>query len=186
MNTRYVGDITYLPLTGGKFLYLATVIDLASRRLTGWAISDHMRAELVTDALAAAERCRGSLTGAVLHTDHGAQYTSRAFADACRQAGVIQSMSAVGSSADNALAESFKATCKRETLQGRSAWADEREARLDLFRRLHHYNTRRRDSSLGQHSPITYETAFATTATNLAPAAYPVSKIPGQGPCDRP
>ncbi|MFG2387179.1 IS3 family transposase [Streptomyces avermitilis] len=186
VNTRYVGDITYLPLTGGKFLYLATVIDLASRRLTGWAISDHLRAELVTDALAAAERCRGSLTGAVLHTDHGAQDTSRAFADACRQAGVIQSMSAVGSSADNALAESFKATCKRETLQGRRAWADEREARLDLFRRLHHYNTRRRDSSLGQHSPITYETAFATTATNLAPAAYPVSKIPGQGPCDRP
>lgn len=118
VNTRYVGDITYLPLTGEKFLHLGTVIDLASRRLTGWAISDHMRAELVTDALAAAERCGGSFTGAVPHTDHGAQYTSRAFADACRQAGVIQSMSAVGRSADNALAESFNATCKRETPPG--------------------------------------------------------------------
>ncbi len=171
VNTKYVGDITYLPLTGGKFLYLATVIDLASRRLAGWAIADHMRAELVTAALAAAERCRGGLAGAVLHTDHGAQYTSRAFADACRQAGVIQSMSAVGSSADNALAESFNATCKRETLKGRSAWADEREARLDLFRWLHRYNTRRRHSSLGQRSPIAYETALDTTSTTLAPAA---------------
>ncbi|WP_406326791.1 IS3 family transposase [Streptomyces sp. NBC_00203] len=169
--TKYVGDITYLPLAGGKFLYLATVIDLASRRLAGWAIADHMRAELVTDALAAAERCRGSLAGAVIHTDHGAQYTSRAFADACRRAGVIQSMSAVGSSADNALAESFNATCKRETLQGRSVWADEREARLDLFRWLHRYNTRRRHSSLGQRNPIAYETALDTTSTTLAPAA---------------
>lgn len=120
-NTKYVGDITYLPLDGGKFLYLATVIDLASRRLAGWAIADHMRTDLVVDALAAAERCRGSLAGAVIHTDHGAQYTSRAFADACRKAGVRQSMSAIGSSADNALAESFNATFKRETLQGRKA-----------------------------------------------------------------
>ncbi|MBX7553190.1 IS3 family transposase [Streptomyces sp. NPDC004232] len=171
VNTKYVGDITYLPLAGGKFLYLATVIDLASRRLAGWAIADHMRADLVTDALAAAERCRGSLAGAVMHTDHGAQYTSRAFADACRRAEVIQSMSAVGSSADNALAESFTATCKRETLQGRSSWADEREARLDLFRWLHRYNTRRRHSSLGQRSPIAYETTLESTSTTLAPAA---------------
>ncbi|MEU5201042.1 integrase core domain-containing protein, partial [Streptomyces scabiei] len=100
-----------------------------------------------------------------------AQYTSRAFADACRRAGVIQSMSAVGSSADNALAESFNATCKRETLQGRSAWADERGARLDLFRWLHRYNTRRRHSSLGQRSPISYETALDATSTTLAQAA---------------
>ncbi|WP_107471443.1 IS3 family transposase [Streptomyces monashensis] len=171
VNTKYVGDITYLPLAGGKFLYLATVIDLASRRLAGWAIADHMRADLVTDALAAAERCRGSLAGAVMHTDHGAQYTSRAFADACRRAEVIQSMSAVGSSADNALAESFNATCKRETLQGRSSWADEREARLDLFRWLHRYNTRRRHSSLGQRSPIAYETTLESTSTTLTPAA---------------
>ncbi|WSZ73077.1 IS3 family transposase (plasmid) [Streptomyces chartreusis] len=171
VNTKYVGDITYLPLASGKFLYLATVIDLTSRRLAGWAIADHMRAELVIDALAAAERCRGSLAGAIMHTDHGAQYTSRAFADACQRAGVIQSMSAVGSSADNALAESFNATCKRETLQGRGAWADEREARLDLFRWLHRYNTRRRHSSLGQRSPVAYEAALDTTSITLAQAA---------------
>lgn len=170
-NMKYVGDITYLPLDGGKFLYLATVIDLASRRLVGWAVADHMRTEVVLDALAAAERTRGSLTGAVIHTDHGAQYTSRAFADACRQAGVRQSMSAIGSSADNALAESFNATFKRETLQGRKHWSSEREARLDAFRWLHRYNTRRRHSRLGHRSPIAYETASRATSTTLTPAA---------------
>ncbi|WP_307128677.1 IS3 family transposase [Streptomyces sp. B1I3] len=170
-NTKYVGDITYLPLEGGKFCYLATVIDLASRRLAGWAIADHMRTELVTDALAAAIRTRGSLAGSIMHTDHGAQYTSRAFAEACRSAGVRRSMSAVGSSADNALAESFNATFKRETLQGRKGWPDEREARLDAFRWLHRYNTRRRHSRLGQRSPIAFENALHLTPTTLKPAA---------------
>ncbi|WP_346176855.1 integrase core domain-containing protein, partial [Streptomyces cuspidosporus] len=96
---------------------------------------------------------------------------SRAFADACRQAGVRQSMSAIGSSADDALAESFNATFKRETLQGRKHWSSEREARLDAFRWLHRYNTRRRHSRLGHRSPIAYETASKTTSTTLAPAA---------------
>ncbi|MBA4867279.1 DDE-type integrase/transposase/recombinase [Streptomyces sp. PSKA54] len=70
VNTKYVGDITYLQLANGKFLYLATVIDLASRRLAGWALADHMRAELVIDALAAAERTCGSLSGAIMHNGH--------------------------------------------------------------------------------------------------------------------
>ncbi|MGW4271481.1 IS3 family transposase [Streptomyces seoulensis] len=171
VNTKYVGDITYLPVGGGKFCYLATVIDLASRRLAGWAIADHMRAKLVVDALAAAERTRGSLAAAIMHTDHGAQYTSRAFADACRRAGVRQSMSAVGSSADNAAAESWNATMKRETLQNRKSWSSEREARLELFRWLHRYNTVRRHSRLGHRSPITYEHALDRTSTTLTQAA---------------
>ncbi|MGC5397948.1 IS3 family transposase [Streptomyces sp. DT20] len=170
-NTKYVGDITYLPIEGGKFCYLATVIDLASRRLAGWAIADHMRADLVTDALAAAIRTRGSLAGSIMHTDHGAQYTSRIFTEACRSAGVRRSMSAVGSSADNALAESFNATFKRETLQGRKSWPTEREARLDAFRWLHRYNTRRRHSRLGQRSPIAFVNALHRTPTTLAQAA---------------
>ncbi|MGW7201267.1 IS3 family transposase [Streptomyces chryseus] len=116
VNTKYVGDITYLPLDGGKFRYLATVIDLASRRLTGWAIAGHMRTELVTDALAAAQRTRGCLTGAIMHTDHGSQYKSQAFAEACRSAGVRQSMGAIGSSADNALAEFQGAVERRRCL----------------------------------------------------------------------
>ncbi|GGM44025.1 hypothetical protein GCM10007977_052040 [Dactylosporangium sucinum] len=104
------------------------------------------------DALAAARRTRGSLDGAIMHTDNGAQYTSKDFAAACRAAGVRQSMSAVGSSADNALAESFNATFKRETLRGLRAFTDEREARLTAFRWLHRYNTVRRHSRLGHQS----------------------------------
>ncbi|WP_333744801.1 IS3 family transposase, partial [Streptomyces ardesiacus] len=170
-SKKYVGDITYLPLDGGKFCYLATVIELASRRLADWAIADHMRADLVTDALAAAIRTRGSLAGSIMHTDHGAPYTSRAFAQACRSAEVRRSMSAIGSSADNALAESFNATFKREPLQGRKSRPGEREALLNAFRWLHRYNTRRRHSRLGQRSPIAFEDALQLTPTTLAQAA---------------
>jgi len=170
VNQRYVGDITYVPVGERGFLYLATVIDLHSRRLAGWAIADHMRTDLVIDALNTARRTRGSLDGAIMHTDHGAQYTSRAFAAACAAAGVRQSMSAVGSSADNALAESFNATFKRETLQGRRAFTNNREARLTSFRWLHRYNTVRRHSRLGHQSPITYENTRATP-TIVAAAA---------------
>jgi transposase InsO family protein len=169
-NRRYVGDITYLPVGEHGFLYLATVLDLHSRRLAGYAIADHMRTDLVLDALAAAQRTRGSLDGAIMHTDHGAQYTSKAFAAACATAGVRQSMSPVGSSADNAAAESFNATFKRETLQGRRAFTDQREARLTTFRWLHRYNTTRRHSRLSHRSPIAYERT-TTTPTTLAQAA---------------
>ncbi|MBT1186722.1 DDE-type integrase/transposase/recombinase [Streptomyces sp. CJ_13] len=166
-----VGDITFLPVSGSKPLYLATVIDLASRRLAGWAIAAHMRTELVIDALATAERTRGSLAGAIMHTDHGSQRTSRSFAEICRSAGVRQSMGAVGSSADNAAAESFNAAFKRETLKGRKGWSSEREARLDAFRGLTRYNTRRRHSRLGQQAPIAYENDFQATVTTLTRAA---------------
>ena len=156
-NQRYVGDITYLPVGDGQFLYLATVLDLCSRRLAGWSIADHMRTELVTDALRAAAATRGSLDGAIFHTDHGAQYTSAEFAEVCAELGVTQSMGAVGTSADNAAAESFNATLKRETLQGAKRWSAAREARLAVFRWVTRYNTRRRHSPLGHLSPIDYE-----------------------------
>lgn len=100
-----------------------------------------------------------------------AQYTSRAFADACRLADIRQSMSAVGSSADSAAAESCNATFKIETLKGRKGWPSEREARLDAFRWLSRYNTRRRHSRLGQRSPIAYENTFRPTTTTLTRAA---------------
>lgn len=157
-NRRYVGDITYLPIAGGEFLYLATVIDLCSRRLAGWSIAGHMRTELVIDALEAAARTRGgNLDGAIFHSDHGAQYTSADFAAACTRLGVVQSMGAVGTSADNALAEAFNASLKRETLQARKRWSTACEARLAVFRWVTRYNTTRRHSALGQISPINYE-----------------------------
>ncbi len=168
-NTAYVGDITYLPCGNGQHLYLATVIDCFSRRLVGWSIADHMRTELVTDALTAAVRERGSLTGAIFHGDHGAQYTSRTYAELCDRLGVIRSMGAVGSSADNALAESFNATLKRETLAGASSWDSPVAARRAVFAWITRYNTRRRHSTCGQLSPIAYETRH--TPTTLQEAA---------------
>lgn len=166
VNTRYVGDITYLPLATGGNLYLATVIDCCSRRVTGWAIADHMRTELVTDALNAAAALRGSLAGAILHADHGSQYTSRDFANLCHELGVIQSMGGVGSSADNALVESFNATLKREILQDRTCWPDAASCRREVFGWLARYNTQRRHSRCRQSSPANYE-------SNLTPTTLP-------------
>ncbi len=165
-NTRYVGDITYLPVGDGKFLYLATVLDLHSKRLAGWSIADHMRTELVTDALRAAASVRGAggLDGAIFHSDNGSQYASTDFADVCRELGVTRSRGAVGTSADNAAAESFNATLKRETLQGRKRWNSAGEARVDVFRWVTRYNTRRRHSALGQSCPIEFEKRSATLA----------------------
>ena len=156
-NQRYVGDITYLPLADGSNLYLATVIDCYSRRLAGWAVADHMRTSLVEDALKAAAATRGSLKGAVFHSDHGSVYCSKDYAKLCGQLGVTQSMGAVGSSADNALAESFNATIKREVLQDAACWPDELTCRRQVFRWLVRYNNRRRHSWCGYLSPSTYE-----------------------------
>lgn len=157
-NQRYVGDITYLPLSNGENLYLATVIDCHSRRLVGWAIADHMRVELVEDALHAARLTRGSLAGAIFHSDHGSVYTSRAYAQLCTDLGVTQSMGAVGTSADNSLAESFNATLKREILQDHQCWPDDAVCRRQLFRWILRYNNRRRHSYCQQQPPATYET----------------------------
>lgn len=165
-NQRYVGDITYLPLSeasGGGNLYLATVIDCYSRRLVGWAIADHMRTDLVADALKAAAATRGSLAGAIFHSDHGSVYTSKAYAELCQQLGVIQSMGAVGTSADNAMAESFNATLKREVLRDAACFTDELSCRRKMFRWLTRYNTKRRHSWCRYLSPNAYERAYTAT-----------------------
>jgi transposase InsO family protein len=167
-NRRYVGDITYLPLADGTNLYLATVIDCYSRRLAGWAIADHMRTELVEDALMAAAATRGSLKGAIFHSDHGSVYCSKAYAKLCRKLGVTQSMGAVGSSADNALAESFNATMKRETLQDAACWTDEVTCRRQVFRWLVRYNTRRRHSWCRYAPPAAFETGYTATLPTAA------------------
>ena len=128
-----------------------------------------MRTELITTALTDAQATRGTLTGAVFHADHGAQYTSTAFAELCARLGVLQSMGAVGSSADNALAESFNASLTRETLQGAARWASVHQARLAVFRWITRYNTQRRHSYCRYLSPSTLETT--TTTVTLRPAA---------------
>jgi transposase InsO family protein len=167
-NTKYVGDITYLPLANGHNLYLATVIDCCSRKLAGWAVADHMRTTLVTDALKAALADRGSLRGAIVHADHGAQYTSKDYAQLCDQLGVTLSLGAVGTSADNALAESFNATLKRETLAGSATFTDEQSCRREIFRWTTRYNTRRRHSYCNYLSPNTYENQLVATIPEAA------------------
>ncbi|BDX33433.1 transposase [Mycobacterium antarcticum] len=157
VNTKYVGDITYLPLAAGGNLYLATVIDCCSRRVAGWAIADHMRTELVEDALKAADSLRSGVIGSIFHSDHGSQYTSTDFAKLCRDLGVVQSMGSVGTSADNALAESFNAALKREILQDDSCWDDAATCRREVFRWLVRYNTKRRHSYCRYVSPAAYE-----------------------------
>ena len=167
-NSKYVGDITYLPLACGRNLYLATVIDCYSRRLAGWAVADHMRTDLVASALTDALATRGSLAGAVFHADHGAQYTSRQYAELCTRLGITQSMGAVGSSADNALAESFNATLKRELLHGGAAFSNELTCRREIFRWATRYNTRRRHSWCGHQAPNAFEQKPAATLPHAA------------------
>jgi transposase InsO family protein len=171
-GTRYVGDITYLPIADGTNLYLATVIDCYSRRLVGWSVADHMRTSLVQDALKTAAATRGSSTkgldGAVFHSDHGSVYTSKDYAKLCADLGVTQSMGAVGSSADNALAESFNATLKREVLQDAACWPDEATCRREVFRWIVKYNTRRRHSWCRYQSPSTYESLYAASLPTAA------------------
>ncbi|GAB3922791.1 hypothetical protein GCM10029976_052100 [Kribbella albertanoniae] len=167
-NQRYVGDITYLPLADGNNLYLATVIDCYSRRLAGWSIANHMRTELVENALKAAQATRGSLTGAIFHSDHGSVYTSKDYARLCAELGVTQSMGAVGTSADNSLAESFNATLKREVLQDHNTWPDQTTCHRTVFHWLARYNTRRRHSWCHYQPPATYETNTAATLPSAA------------------
>ncbi|MFG1755705.1 IS3 family transposase [Streptosporangium sandarakinum] len=119
LDTRWCGDITYLPTDEGR-LYLATVIDIASRREVGWATADHLRTELVADALHAACRRRRPAQEVIFHSDRGCQYTSGAFADLAERLGVRLSAGRTGQCWDNALAESFFATLKSELLGGRS------------------------------------------------------------------
>jgi transposase InsO family protein len=159
-NRRYVGDITYLPLADGGNLYLATVIDCYSRRLVGWAVADHMRTGLVEDALKAAATTRGSLAGAIFHGDQGSVYTSKDYAQLCKKLGVTQSMGAVGSSADNALAESFNAALKREVLQDAKTWPDEMTCRRQVFKWLTRYNTKRRDEPVTNGRPTVEPVLF--------------------------
>ena len=156
-NQLYVGDITYLPIADGSNMYLATVIDCYSRRLIGFSIADHMRTSLVQDALLMAKGQRGSLTGAIFHSDHGSVYTAHAFQNTCKELGIRQSMGSIGTSADNALAESFNAAMKREVLQDSKTFMNQLICRRDVFRWCTRYNTVRRHSWCKYLAPAVFE-----------------------------
>jgi transposase InsO family protein len=152
LNARWCGDITYIGTWEG-WLYLATVIDIASRGVVGWATADHLRTDLVEKALRNAVTGRRPDRGVIFHSDRGCQYTSGQYARAAAEVGVRLSVGRKGQCWDNAVAESFFATIKTEMLD-RQPWHTKAKAHKAIFEYIEGwYNTRRRHSSLGYLSP---------------------------------
>jgi len=157
LNAVWVGDVTYLRTWEG-WLYLATVIDAHSRRVIGWAIADHMRTDLVEDALGMAITLRGELPAKVVfHTDRGTQYASAQITQFASENGITRSMGLTGICWDNAMAESFFATLKTEFYH-RRVWPTKARAKREVGAWIEdRYNRRRRHSSIGQISPVAFE-----------------------------
>jgi putative transposase len=152
----WCADITYVRTWEG-WLYLASLMDCYSRRIVGWALADHLRAELVDDALQMAIARRRPDQGLVHHSDRGGQYTSLVFTRRCRAVGIEVSMGAKASCFDNAVLESFHATIKKDLIHRRS-WPTKPEARVAVFEYIESfYNRRRRHSTLGYLSPADFE-----------------------------
>lgn len=158
-DTRWCGDITAIATVDG-WVYLATVIDLHSRKIVGWAVDDHMRTRLVTDALGQALATRRPAAGVIFHSDRGCQYTAHDFAEFCAANGVRRSMGRRATCYDNSVAESFFATYKKELIHTRP-WDTLTEVRQHTFLWIEgHYNRRRRHSTLGYLTPTEYELGF--------------------------
>jgi putative transposase len=161
-NQLWVADITYIPTWSG-FLFLAVVLDVFSRRIVGWAMANHLRTELVLQALDMAI-WRRRPESVIHHSDQGTQYTSIAFGRRCKEAGIRPSMGSVGDCYDNAMCESFFATLECELLDRRS-FKTQHEAGLEVFDFIDGwYNPRRRHSALGYLSPNNFERRKAQAA----------------------
>ena len=155
-----VSDITYVPLAGGKWAYLATWLDLYSRRILGWKLAESMTADLVIGALQQAKKREPLPRGLVLHSDRGGQYVDTDFRQLLADNGWQQSMSRAGETYDNAHAESLWSRYKAELLEGGS-FRDFKEAELETFQYIEgYYNRTRRHSALGYRSPEAFERAF--------------------------
>lgn len=155
-NVLWCTDITEHPTRAGK-VYCCAVLDVYSRAVVGWSIADHMRSDLVVDALQMATWRRSPEAGTIVHSDRGSQYTSWVFGQRLRSAGLLGSMGKVASSVDNCMIESFWSTMQRELLDTRT-WDAPDELGAAIFEWIEAwYNPKRRHSSLGYLSPLEYE-----------------------------
>jgi len=155
-NEKYVGDITYIP-TGEGWLYLATVIDLYSRKVVGWSMDDTMKVSLVNDALNMAILHRNPSKGLLWHTDRGSQYASYSHKDLLKKYGITQSMSRKGNCWDNAVAESFFKSLKNELVY-KTYFYTKQQAKKEMFEYIEfYYNRVRSHSYLGNLSPCKFE-----------------------------
>jgi putative transposase len=160
LNRRWYGDGTEVKTAEGK-LYLDSVMDMASRRIVGFALGEHHDAALAYGALAMAVAVRGgAVPGVVFHTDQGSEYTARSFRAACERAGIAQSMGRPGSALDNAVIESWHSTLEFE-LRSLRTFATRAEARAAVAAWIEDYNHVRRHSALGMKSPVDYERSLA-------------------------
>ena len=160
-NRRWCGDITYVRTWDG-WAYLATVIDLHSRALVGYALDTHLRTDLVTDALDMAIRDRRPDPGVIFHSDRGTQYTSKDFDRYCNTNNITRSLGKTGICYDNAVSESFFATYKKELIHTRP-WPDLKTLRTETIDWIeNYYNTVRRHSTLGYLTPEEYELGYRT------------------------
>ena len=157
VDVAWCGDVTWIPTDEG-WLYLASVLDLASRHLLGWSMGTHHDARLVTGALdaAVATRGRARMPATIFHTDRGSEYTATACVQACQRLGLRRSMSRTGSCLDNAVAESFFASLKVE-LVDRAHYRTRAEARAAIFAWIAWYNRFRLHSTRGYLPPIEWE-----------------------------
>jgi putative transposase len=154
-DRAWAGDITFIPTSAG-WLYLAVIIDLCSRRIVGWSLANHLRSDLVLDALNQALQTR-PIHQTIFHSDRGSQYGSAPFRRALAQAGLRQSMSARANPYDNAWTESFIGTLKHEMLQG-GCFENAADARIEIFEYIDgYYNTHRKHSALGYQTPSQFE-----------------------------
>ena len=160
LNCKWYGDGTEIPTSEGK-LYLASVMDAASRRILGFTLSDHHDAAAAYGALAMAITIRGGqVPGVIMHTDQGSEYTARAFQAACQRTGVAQSMGRPGSALDNAVIESWHSTLEFE-LRRAERFATKTAARAKVAAWIEDYNTRRRHSACQKMPPVAYEQLLA-------------------------
>jgi putative transposase len=152
----WVADVTYVRTWEG-WLYLAFVLDTYSRKVVGWSMANHLRTELVLDAVNIAIYTRRPSPGLIHHSDRGSQYTSVEFGSRLKETGLLPSMGSVADAYDNSMAESFVSTLKRELLH-RHSWPNRQIAKTAVFEYVEgFYNTRRRHSALGYLSPSEYE-----------------------------